>query len=266
MKKYFLGFALIGLSLSFLACPSPEEVRKEEPPAPALIKKKPATPDIVVQVGSLDLSRLKKRIENADINALADILKQRKIDILTLQGAVRYPGVTTRIDVIDELSRRAEMRQVFGETITLSGKQSGNAIFSTYPIRSSENTHYDKLNSSNFEAALQGVIDCGVRDLVVVSTEIPDKASAEDQAACANLLGSFTILYINHPVIIAGNLPRWQDLHRVESFQEPPDSPARNDVPHYWFSGDGSLKCQRSTIERTPLGEMNVAEFGIFRK
>lgn len=266
MKIYILGFALISISFLVAGCQASKEAGSEEPPKPAVIKKKPPTPDILVQLASLDLTRLGKRIEIADIDTLVEILKQKRIDILTVQGAARYPGVVTRIDIVEELARRAGMRQVFGETITLSGKQAGNAIFSTYPIRSSDNTHYDRLHSSNFEAALQAVIDCGVRDLIVVSTRIPDKASAEDQTTCANLLSSFKTLYINHPVIVAGNLPRWQDLRRMESFQEPPNTPGRNDIPHYWFSGDGSLKFQRSSIEKTPLGQMSTAEFGIFRQ
>ena len=262
MQKTFIAI-LFGVCL--LGCPL-SKVAEKETPAPAVkAPRKPKGPEITIQFAALDLSRTAKKIGKADIDEFAGLLRHEKIDILTLDGITRYPGLSSRADIIDELSREAGMRQVFGETINLSGKQGGNAVLSNFPIRSNENTHYNGLQSSSFEAALQAIIDCGVRDVVVVSTHIPDKASLTDQTVAANLLGEFPTLYINHPVIVAGNLPSSGGLSGMESYDEVEQFKG-GDSPHVWFSMDGSLSLLHARTEKTIFGRLVIAEFGIFRQ
>ena len=181
MKKVVLTALLAVTALLVIGCSSTKEVKKEElppPPPPTPVVKKATDPDITFKIASIDLGKLARRLELKDIDGLAGELKKQRIDILTLQGVSRYPQVATRIDIIDSLSSRTDMRKIFGETIELSGRQTGNAILCSYPVRSNENTHYDGLHSDNFEAALQGVIDCGARDVIIVSTGLPDFSSA----------------------------------------------------------------------------------------
>ncbi|HZY10952.1 MAG TPA: hypothetical protein VFF29_07335, partial [Bacteroidota bacterium] len=119
MSYWILGFLCAG-------CAPPKTVVKEEPSPPI---KKIIEPDIIIQVGSLDLSKHGKRIEGEDIEKMATTLIREKIDIFAVQGILRYPDLQTRIDFVNELSRQADLRQVFGETHTISGRQSGHAIF-----------------------------------------------------------------------------------------------------------------------------------------
>ena len=225
-----------------------------EPPKPAA--KKPASPEIELNVASINLSKLAKRIEAEDIRQFAQDLRKENIDILAVEGVSRYPGVETRTDVVDELSRQAGLRNTFGETITLSGRQSGNAIFSAFPILSSQNTPYDRIASTNFEAALQAVIDCGARELVVISTLLPERASANDLNVCADMLSSLAVTYVNRPMIIAGNLPRSDVLHKAANF---------NASQQFWYSTDGSLKLGEQHTLRTGLGPLSVARFAVFK-
>ena len=262
------GNILIPLILStliFTGCPTTKETAKENvpPPPPRVVKK--TEPAIVIKFASLDLGRNTKRIEQSDINHLADIIRKEKIDVLALQGVNRYPGVATRVDIIDGLSTQTEMRAVFGETIALSGRQSGNAIFSMYPVQSNENTHYDGLQSNGFEAALQAVVDCGVRDIVFISTELPEKGSYEDQSSCVNRLGAFGVYYINHPLIVTGNLPRSDGLRATTQLASL--KPVREeDAPRVWFTADSSLTVLDQHILKTTIGPMTVAHFGIYKQ
>ena len=264
MQKIILLLSLIIVALIFAGCPTTKETAKEQPALPKP-PAKPVVPEIMINVASVSLAKFSKRIEERDIDQFADTLKKRKIDILTIQGVFRYPGVATRLDIVDELARRTEMRQAFGETINLSGRQSGNTVFSVYPIHSSDNTHYEGLQASNFEAALQSVVDCGVRDIVIVSTGIPEKASLSDLTICANKLGSFSIFYLNHPIIIAGNLPKWDAIQKMEQY-ESLKPVGEDNVPRMWFSNDGSLKLIHQTVQHTNFGPMTVAQFGIYRQ
>ena len=245
-------------------CPTTQEVRKETPTSAPSVKK-PAVPEIAIRFASLDLSKHSKRIEKTDIQQLSEMLKRERIDVLALQGISRYPGVTSRTDIVDELSSDAEMRNVFGETINLSGRQNGNAIFSTYPIRSSENTHYDGIRWNNFESALQAVVDCGARDVVFVSTLLPEKASTEDLTTCVSRLSEFPVYYSNHPVIIAGNLPKSDIVRTVAQF-DATRAGKDDDAPRVWFSNDGSLKATGQTVAHTQFGPLMIVEFGIFKK
>ncbi len=262
------AFALFrtGLALFILlmaGCPSTRESRKAEEPAPAApAAKKPRSPDIVIQVASLDLSKLTKKIERRDLDTFAALLRHEMIDVLCMQGITRYPGLSSRVDPVDGLAAGAEMRVVFGETISISGQQHGNAVFSTYPIRSSENTHYDGIRSSNFESALQAIIDCGIRDAVFVSTQLPT-ATPGDQAACVSTLGTFNDLYINKPIVISGNLPASAGVSAVAAY-DPLQGSRPKDAPEIWYSNNGSLKPLGMRVEKTPLGPLLILPLGIF--
>lgn len=257
---------LVFLVLAFIisGCPPTKETRKEEPP-PKPIVKKPAPAGFEVTVASVNLSKLSKRIERPDIEQFAELIRKAKIDILTMEGLSRYPGIESRVDIVNELGRGAEMYHVFGETINLSGRQGGNAIFSIYPIRSNENSHYDRIASNNFEAALQAVIDCGIRDILIVSTLLPEKASTGDLNICADRLSGLTISYINTPLIIGGNLPTSDIIRSLARFDA--TRPAReSDAPSMWFSNDGSLKLLHQEVVRSVLGNVAVARFSIAEK
>ncbi|HEV8537652.1 MAG TPA: hypothetical protein VGR15_01910 [Bacteroidota bacterium] len=247
-------------------CFTAKDARKEEQPTSPSVPetKKPPAPDITLKVGSINLTNLAKRVEKKDVEEFGHLLKKEKIDILTLQGVARYPGVETRIDIVNEIGAQTEMRQAFGETITLSGKQSGNAVFSLYPIKSTENTRYDGLHSSSFEAALQAVVDCGVRDIVVIVTGVPDSIVDDDRRTIANKLSSFGIVYINNPLIIAGNLPLPDTLRASEQFDSM--KPQSGDPPLVWFSRGEAMKFQSQDMIVTPLGAMTVVQFALFRQ
>lgn len=259
MNKSLFCFTLAFLALFLLGCPSSKESKKEEVPSPAPAK--PVEPDIIIQVGGLDLAKLSKKIETSDIQKLMTVLKRDKIDILSIQGITRYPGLKDRLDVVDELARQSGMRQAFGENLMLNGRQTGNAVLSSYPIQSSVNTPYNGIESMNFESALQTIIDCGVRSVVVVATRLPDKASVDDQTTCINLLDSFNTLYPDDPILIAGNLPGSGDARNIALFDE---ARMKGQSPAIWFSR--GIKLTHVKTENTPLGPIIVAEFGIFRK
>jgi endonuclease/exonuclease/phosphatase family metal-dependent hydrolase len=266
MQKLIFHCLLILLSVFILGCPPTKEVKKEKPPTPPpAAVKKPALPDMTINVASIDLAKVSKKIESGEIERLTETIKKEKIDILAMQGITRYPDLKNRADIVNELSERTAMRHSFGETIALSGRQSGNAVFSAYPIRSTENTRYEGVRSTNLESAVQAIIDCGIRDVVVISTRFPDKASVEDLTTCVNKLSSLNIVYINHPIIIAGNLPASEVLRTMASYQEA--KPQKGEAAsRIWFSEDRSLKLLSTKVVNTPLGQIMIGEFGIFRK
>jgi len=261
MRVHFLLLFMLGVF--FVGCPSSKETKKEGTPLPA--EAKPYEPEIIIKVASLNLERYNKRIEAEDVDHFASIIMRDTVDILILPGISRYPDLPERVDVVEELADRTAMRKAFGETITISGRQCGNAIFSAYPIVSNENSHYDNLHSRNFEAALQTIIDCGASQLVVISTELPDDAMIEDQSVIAGTLSSFNNFYINHPIIIGGNLPRTEAMRSIASYNDARPGSTDN-APRIWYSNDGSIRPISAKAERTNFGPMTVVNFGIFKE
>src|ERR1041385_223061 len=266
MKHILLLCSFFTLAFILFSCSSTKESTKEEPPSPPLpLVKRPTVPDINIRMASIDLSTVSRKIEKTDIEQMAKILKENKIDIFAVQGVTRYPELKSRIDIVDEIAASTEMRKAFGENINISGRQTGNAVFSTYPIRSNDNTRYDHIRSANFESALQAVIDCGAKDVVVVSTHLPEKASIEDQSACINTLSSFRTMYTSQPIVLIGNLPKSEVLQNLSGYEN--SSRSKNlEGPNFWFSGERWITLLHQNVETTPLGQLAIAEFGIYGK
>lgn len=218
----------------------------------------PPKAELQLTVASLNLTNLNKRIERSDIQRLWQILKAEKVEVLAVQNLSRYPGVATRVDLIQELSKLADWRQAFGETADFSGRQVGNAVLSAYPIRSNANEPFRGVRSAVNEGSLHAVIDGGVRDLLVVSAQLPPKASAADQASCVKLIraarGDDRM-----PTIVGGNLPAKSDgFTAIDG--------ASSSATRVMFEGHGMLQPAASRTVDTPLGPVVIVVFDLFRQ
>ncbi len=218
----------------------------------------PAKPAMTMRVASLDVSAYRGRVEQKQVDELAGLLKSMKIDLIALQGITRYPGVATRTDLVDALGAATGMRASFGETIAVSGRQSGNAVLSTYPIQSSDNRSYPDLSGNGFEGALQAIVDAGARQVVILSTRLPDPLSRRDLGICTGTLNGIAAEYPKDPLIVMGNLPAapgdglWMDT----------GSPA-DGQSFSWFAPRG-LSARSGRGARCALGELRVADVEIF--
>jgi hypothetical protein len=221
-------------------------------------------PEITIRIASLDLAHVRKRIDKKDILALAQIVKNEGIEVLAVQNISRYPGMTSRVDFVDELSARSDMRNVFGEMINNSGRQTGNAIFSLYPILTNRNQSFEKIKSASFEAALEAVVDAGVQPLTVVSTQFPDQASKDDQERCLKLILDMNPNPEKQPMIIAGNLP--PALKTTIPFEEVAAREMKPTAGNLWFCSRRSLRILNSNTVETGLGHITVARFGLYRQ
>jgi hypothetical protein len=257
--------ATILLSVLFIlleGCPGPPVVRQQPaPPPPA--EKKPAAPEMNFVYGSIDLAGFHRRIESADIAQFVRTVQKEKIDIISVEGILRYPGVATRTDFVDKFSEMAGMRSAFGETALLNGRQGGNAVFSVFPISTTQNSHYTEMEGLGFEAALQAVIDCGLRDVVIVSTHLPLQPTADQETSALETFSGFLSLYPNDPVIISGNLPHVAVMTPPAAYVSLHAGDA--DVPALWHTRDSSLTVMQSTTETTVFGPLLIVQFGLHR-
>ncbi len=226
-------------------------------------------PESTFQIASLNLSGFNKLYERKQIDQLARLLKKEQIDILAVQGITRYPGLERHVDFVNELVARSEMRQVFGEMFNSSGRQSGNGIFSVYPLRNNHNEPFDGVKSALFEAALQTSVDRGIKDVIIVSTLLPSKAPESDQSKCVRLITDKSNAGSDQPVIVAGNLPASSAIRESARFHDVQDavdpSAEKKPTTKIWYSDNGSLTVMGVRTISTDFGAMVVAQFGMFK-
>ncbi len=251
-------FGILVSVLVFWGCPSiPLKGEKE-------ITQKP---EIILHIASLNLGNFNKRIEQKYIVELAKVLKREQVEVLAVQGISRYLGVASRVDFVDELSAKTDWRNAFGEMMNISGRQTGNAVFSSYPILSQHNQTFDHLKTASFEAALQATIDAGVHSLVVVSVQMPPKATAEEEAQCIRLIAASNSDGSSQTTVITGNLPSSEAVHTLNSFNEVLQfESARGTTPSVWYSANASSQLLASRIVETELGRLIIAQLGLFRQ
>jgi len=248
MKSPVLRFVL-GLFLLAASCSPSKEPTK-----------KPPQPYDTLTVGSLTLAQHARRIEKADVSQIADIITREHLHILAVVGMTRYPLVATRVDLVEELARLSGMYAGFGESATISGRQTGNAIFSVYPIKAQRTTQYEGLHSTSFESAYQATIDCGLRDVVAISTHLPEHLIGADRDRCLNVLFSLREQYANTALIVAGNLPALSnDAGDFLSVG------VKGSNLLLWYSNDGTLNPISQKTVKTSLGTMAITRFEIFR-
>ena len=244
--------------LCLCSCTTQPKVEKE-----AASKK----PETTLQIASINLANLNKRIGRNDIIELVKILKSEQIEILAVQGITRYPGIATRVDFVNELSAKTDWRNVFGEMLNISGKQTGNAIFSVYPILSHENVSWDSVEPTSFDAALNATVDAGARPLMIVSTQLPPRATAKEQTECSKMIAAMNPDTADRLTIVAGNMPTQQIIRTASSFVEvPPPESAKSTMSRIWFSATSSLQLLTSRTMETELGTLMIAQFGLARQ
>lgn len=219
-----------------------------------------------VRVATIDFFNLKRRLEKKDIERFAEAVKKEQVEVLAVQGIARYPNVKTRIDFVEEFPARADMRRAFGETIDMSGQQRVNAVFSIYPIQWSNKKEFD-VPSAFYESALQVSIDAGVKDVIIVSTRLPEKVTSKDLGTCVQVLADLQTK-IDKPFIVTGNLPLLNKVKAPVSFTDiqsalPPDV-GKTVTSRLWYAQSDLFQPISVRTVRTDLGVMTVVEFGLY--
>jgi hypothetical protein len=246
-RAFLLLFLTLPLGLMFVGCPG-KNATKETGGTPVL--------ELSLTVASLDLSNLNRRLTKADVSDLWNTLKSEKVEVLAVQNLTRYPGLATRTDFINELRALSDWRSAFGELVDNSGRQTGNAVFASYPIRSHSTVSFHKVKGALFEGALHTVIDGGVREIIVASVVYPPKAGEKVRVECRSIVAEARG---NHsaPMILSGDNPApgegWEDVFRA-------GSPAG-----IQYDGAGAMRATSSRRVNVKLGSLSVVTFGLYR-
>lgn len=242
------------LLVLFSGCPATTPTKQEAPAAPAARK-----PEMTLQLATLNLASVAKRIERKDIVRFIKIIKQEQIEVLTVQNITRYPGLAARTDFVDEFSKQTEWRSAFGEMSNLNGRQSGNAVFSFYPFLSHHTQPFEGVKSALFESALCATVDAGTRPVMMVSASLPPKASVEDQKKCLSLIASLNNSETKQCMIVNGNLPHDSMMRAAAGFEEVSITGQPSAV-RMWYTSLPSVKVINAHLVETDLGPLMIVQ------
>lgn len=255
----FITAALMVIAVMLGGCAGSQQA-SAPPPAPAGEPAAPPPPAAAMKlrIANLDVSGFRGRIGMKQVEELSRLLGANKIDLLAVQGITRYPSVKTRTDLVEELASATGMRQAFGETINLSGRQSGNALFSAYPITSNDALPFEGVSGSNFEGALRVIVDAGTRPIEVLSTRLPDPLSGSDERICTGVIAGAASDRGKDPLVVLGNLPpppageTWREV-----------AAGGRSAGAIWYT-PGPISVSGGTTARCELGILLIADVDIF--
>jgi hypothetical protein len=245
--------AVMLFALMFSGCPSTKEIKKEEA----------FKPELTLTVASLNLASFNRRMEKKDVAALVRVLKREQVDILAVQSITRYPGLDTRLDFVKELSAAGDLRQAFGEMVNSGGKQTGNAVFSSFPMRSNVNVPFGSVKSAGFDAGILAIVDGGVRDIWIGSVQLPPKHSPDDAAACMRLVVKELPTEEITPMVLTGSLPEVEAQGRFSEFRVTGSKAAAN---RFWYTKQAGLEITGSRSAETDLGPLSIIQVGVTRQ
>ncbi|MDE3057194.1 MAG: endonuclease/exonuclease/phosphatase family protein [Bacteroidota bacterium] len=114
-----------------------------------------------------------------DVKRFVQWMKKIAPDVIALQQIDVPLEGKEGFDEPAEVAKQAEMYQLFGMARYWYGKNSGNAVLSTYPIASPRVEALPAGKAKVRRSLVYGVVDLGVRSVAFASTELDDQSPSE---------------------------------------------------------------------------------------
>jgi len=159
----------------------------------------------------------------SDVKRFAQWLKSEGADIVALQQIERPVEGAQTFDAVAELAKAADMNQFFGTARYWEGFNSGNALFSTYPIQQTD-VHSLPVGKGKVRRSLSyGIVDVGLKSVGIASTEL-DEDSRIERISQAEEISSLAQTLADYPFIVCGGFYEGEtgkvSLKMMERFNE----------------------------------------------
>ena len=194
------AFACVCLAVTLNSCSS----SKEAVPPPTGEKKAITS---TVKILSLNLRHTLK--EHADVRKLSKQIKSSGAEIVAVQQIEQPAEGKSGFDAVKDLAKQTEMYQFFGKARYLDGFDSGNALFSMYPVRQTAVSSLPVGKGKVRRSLAFGIVDVGIKSVGVGSTELDDQSSSE-RVSQAQEIHSIALTYTDVPLVVCGNF--WEPL------------------------------------------------------
>jgi endonuclease/exonuclease/phosphatase family metal-dependent hydrolase len=141
--------------------------------------------------------------EKSDVRKLTKFIKSSGAEIVTLQQIERPAEGKTGFDAVKELAKQTEMYDYFGKARFLEGFDSGNALLSIYPVKQTSVRSLPVEKGKVRRSLAFGVVDVGLREVGVASTELDDQSASERLAQVEEIF-SIAQSLSDVPLVVCG--------------------------------------------------------------
>ena len=166
------GLLVPGIALAMLlsSCGPSKEAAVSPPP-----EKKALTSTFKI----LSINARHTLKEKSDVRKLSKLIKSTGAEIVAVQQIEKPEDGKEGFDAVKELAKQTDMYNFFGKARFLDGFDSGNALLSLYPVKSTT-VHPLPVGKGKVRRSLTfGVVDVGLRSVDVGTTELDDQSPAE---------------------------------------------------------------------------------------
>ena len=151
--------------------------------------------------------------QRVDLERIAKLIQDQRADLVALQEVDKLVERTKRRDLPAELAKLTGLSVVFSNNYSFQGGEYGNAILSRFPIVSTTNLHYQKVNETEQRGLLQAIVNVNGRNLAFLDTHLdhrrPDDARWSNVSEIEKAVGT-----LDMPVVLCGDFD-WAPEGRV---------------------------------------------------
>ncbi|MDD8017742.1 MAG: hypothetical protein PHP42_05175 [Bacteroidota bacterium] len=243
MKRTINLYALVSLTLGFMlaSCSSTKETT--EPDAAKLKVTKPLTSTFKF----LSINTLHQLQDSAEVKKFARWVNSTGAEVVAIQQIERATETKPGFDAVAKLARQLDMRSFFGKARYFKGWDSGNALFSSYPINQTQLYQLPVGKGKVRRSLAFGLVDLGLKQLGFCSTELDDENLTERMKQ-ASEISSVTESLKDYPVVVAGNFGETAEGKTVEtmikkfSLVNTVNDETKNINEHVYIPINGKLK------------------------
>ena len=199
MNKSLIVYPLIGiLALLYWSCNSSRESTGSD--LEKLKEVKPVTSTFKL----LSINTMHSLNDRREVAKFAAWVKGTGADVVTVQEIERATDSKPGFDAVTELSKQLDMRSHFGKARYYKGWDSGNALFSPYPIMQT-NVYSLPVGKGKVRRSLTyGVVDMGLHQLGFCSTQLDDETLGERMKQVGEICSLAKSLG-DYPMVVSGD-------------------------------------------------------------
>jgi len=194
-NKNFVLYLAILCALLFASCASTKETTNIE----KLKEVKPITSTFKL----LSINTMHQLQDLTDVKKFASWIQTTGAEVVAVQQIERATESKPGFDAVTELAKRLDMRSFFGKSRYYQGWDSGNALFSLYPIQQTFVYNLPVGKGKVRRSLAYGVVDTGLRSVGFGSTDLDDEVLTERIKQVYEII-SVTESMKEYPTVVAG--------------------------------------------------------------
>jgi endonuclease/exonuclease/phosphatase family metal-dependent hydrolase len=193
---------IVLMAIAAASCSGPKEaavVKPTAPGVPVVAEKKQLSDSVKI----LSINTLHALHDAQSVKRFAAWVKTFNPDVVAVQQIDRPMEGKKDFDAVRELAQQLDMRQFFGVARYYKGFDSGNAVFSVYPIKQSTVEQLPVSKGKVRRSLAYSVIDVGLQSVGFASTEVDDQSPAERKKQAQELV-SMLPQFTDFPFVLCG--------------------------------------------------------------